>query len=308
MNNRISCCCKFHKFTSATDILVLIVIKSPGFIDSLSTHSSRVCIFACILAPIQSADTPKDNGILQSVELLLNVTDLPIVSSIIGTTFAWFTDSVESGKNKIVAGNLDVELEYYKNGEWQTVNNTTDLFENDTLWEPGHTEVVYLKMSNQGTLALKYQLNILPTGEVSKLADVIDVYFIDPAAKVTDRAALEGAKKLGTLTDVLAGMETSTVGTLDANKEVTVTLALKMQESAGNEYQGLSIGTMFAVKLLATQLTAEEDSFGPDYDKEAWGEGFKVFNAQELQAAVNNGEPNVILADNIDITRQHCRV
>ena len=32
------------------------------------------------------------------------------VSMLVGTTFAWFTDSVTSSGNKIVAGNLDVEL------------------------------------------------------------------------------------------------------------------------------------------------------------------------------------------------------
>ena len=33
-------------------------------------------------------------------------------SMLVGTTFAWFTDEVKSGVNQIVAGNLDVELEY----------------------------------------------------------------------------------------------------------------------------------------------------------------------------------------------------
>ena len=31
---------------------------------------------------------------------------------LIGTTFAWFTDTASTGVNKIQAGNLDVELEY----------------------------------------------------------------------------------------------------------------------------------------------------------------------------------------------------
>lgn len=31
---------------------------------------------------------------------------------LIGSTFAWFTDSVTSGNNKIIAGNLDIELGY----------------------------------------------------------------------------------------------------------------------------------------------------------------------------------------------------
>lgn len=88
---------------------------------------------------------------------------------LIGTTFAWFTDSAKSGKNKIVAGNLDVELEYAtvdENGtlqDWKTVEGVENLFNPDALWEPGHAEVVYLKARNAGTLALKYKfaMNIL---------------------------------------------------------------------------------------------------------------------------------------------------
>ena len=78
-------------------------------------------------------------------------------SMLVGTTFAWFTDSVTSGKNRIVAGNLDIELKYSKNFDtWTTVEGTEDLVDPDALWEPGRTEVVYLKLSNEGTLVLKY--------------------------------------------------------------------------------------------------------------------------------------------------------
>ena len=37
------------------------------------------------------------------------------LTMLIGSTYAWFTDSVTSGINNIVAGNLDIELEYLKN-------------------------------------------------------------------------------------------------------------------------------------------------------------------------------------------------
>ncbi len=37
---------------------------------------------------------------------------LVCVALLIGSTFAWFTDNVTSGINRIVAGNLDVELAY----------------------------------------------------------------------------------------------------------------------------------------------------------------------------------------------------
>ena len=39
------------------------------------------------------------------------VSMLLCLSMLIGTTFAWFTDSITSTGNKIVAGNLAVDLE-----------------------------------------------------------------------------------------------------------------------------------------------------------------------------------------------------
>ena len=94
------------------------------------------------------------------------------VSMLVGATFAWFTDSVSSAKNQIVAGNLDVELEYAKvvNGtmtDWASVSGAANIFDPDALWEPGRVEVVYLKVSNLGTLALKYQLGVNVYGETA---------------------------------------------------------------------------------------------------------------------------------------------
>ena len=89
-------------------------------------------------------------------------------SMLLGTTFAWFTDSVSSGVNTITAGNLDIELEYSKNGtDWTTVEDATNLVDPNALWEPGHTEVVYLRLSNKGTLALKYQFSMNIVGETT---------------------------------------------------------------------------------------------------------------------------------------------
>ena len=237
--------------------------------------------------------------------LLMSVLALLLcVSMLIGSTFAWFTDSVTSAGNIIKSGTLDVEM-YWADGtkavpaadsaDWNDASKGP-IFKYDK-WEPGYTEVRHIKIENKGTLALKYQLMIEAKDEVSDLAKVIDVYFLDPAVAIAGRTELDESKKIGTLDQVLAGMPRSTSGTLEAKKDATITLVLKMQESAGNEYQGLSIGTMFAVKLLATQLTAEEDSFGPDYDKDAWVDGMKVTNANELQAAINNGLDPVLQND-----------
>ena len=91
---------------------------------------------------------------------------------LLGTTYAWFTDSVKSGNNIITAGNLDIELEYatVKNGtmsDWKKVAGSTEIFDPNALWEPGRVEVVYLKVSNLGKLALKYQLGVNVNGETA---------------------------------------------------------------------------------------------------------------------------------------------
>ena len=48
----------------------------------------------------------------------------------IGTTFAWFTDSVTSGSNVITSGNLDFEVQYTLDGEnWEDLDGAEDLFQ-----------------------------------------------------------------------------------------------------------------------------------------------------------------------------------
>ena len=219
---------------------------------------------------------------------------------LLGTTFAWFTDSVTSAGNIIQTGTLDVEM-HWADGKTDPANTTwTDastgaIFNNDK-WEPGYVEVRHIKISNVGTLALKYQLHIYANGDVSDLADVIDVYFVDPAVQVADRTALDGIEPVGTLSEVLAGMPGNASGDLKAEEVDTITLALKMRENAGNEYQNKAIGSDFTIQLLATQLTAESDSFDDQYDANA-----EFLPVNTSAAIVNNngklGEAVVLTAD-----------
>ena len=144
--------------------------------------------------------------------LIMSVLSLVVcISMLIGTTFAWFTDSVTSANNIIKSGNLDVELEYSTDmTNWTPVTSTTNVFKDGALWEPGYTEVVYLRVSNKGSLALKYELGvniaseiegINKAGETFKLSQYIEYGVIeDVTAKYDDRnlarAAVTSAAKL----------------------------------------------------------------------------------------------------------------
>jgi len=224
---------------------------------------------------------------------------------LLGTTYAWFTDSVTSSSNIIRSGNLDVEMYWAKGTEALDTATWTDastgaIFNND-LWEPGYVEVRHIKIENKGSLALKYKVNIVANGDVSELADVIDVYYIDPAQQIESRS-LDTMIPMGTLSamlDNMGGASSTAMGNLLAGEEHTVTIALKMQETAGNEYQNKSIGTDFSVKLNATQYNYENDSFGEDYDEGLNPEAEYVSSPQGLKDAMLVRGANIALNEDI---------
>ena len=188
---------------------------------------------------------------------------------LIGSTFAWFTDSASSTGNIIKTGTLDVKMEWKDAttaGAQQTYLDASEgaMFFND-LWEPGYVEAKNVKISNIGTLALQYNLNIAANGVVTDLANVIEVYFADGEYTLADRSLSE-LTLVGTLADILNGMPENMYGDLGAGASNTVTIALKMKEDAGNEYQMKEIGTTFSIILIATQDNVESDSFDADYD------------------------------------------
>ena len=226
------------------------------------------------------------------------------LSMFVGSTFAWFTDSVTSSNNIIKSGTLDVAMTYADEVDGTYEDASKGAIFDYKLWEPGYTQVKYVKLENLGTLALQYKLTVTPNvvnaNEKVKLADVIDVYTALVEDGYTAPANFEAAKasmtKVGTLSDVLAATEGCDTGVLlpadgkgsddvelPAGTEaytgdVTVCIALHMQESAGNEYQNLSVRNGFSVQLLATQFTYENDAFNNLYD-----EGVSYEKSEELE-------------------------
>lgn len=223
------------------------------------------------------------------------------LSMLIGTTFAWFTDSAISNGNIIQTGDLDAEM-YWSNelldadsDQW-TDASSTKVFNYDK-WEPGYTEVKYVKVANAGDLNFKWMLTIEADGAVSALSDVIDVYYVNPVT--TELTSLAGLTSVGTLTKVLAE-KTNSAGSLTPNQSVIVAIAFHMDEDAGNEYKNMSLcNEGFSLKLAATQEIGEFDSFGDDYDKDAtWGESVNFsastsLNGVSLNYGQLSGELNI---------------
>ena len=210
---------------------------------------------------------------------------LMCVAMLIGTTFAWFTDTASTGVNKIVSGNLDVKLMYSTDMQtWKEATDQTKLFDDNALWEPGYTQVVYLKDVNAGKLALKYEAGFSKNYTSNKGKNVNgDWYRVDNYLKI---GTAETTTKFANREDVWSAIA-ATEKTLAKDVMLTdgwITLkagessnpfavAIYMPTSVGNEANASknrpSSVSGLGIEVRATQATVESDSFDNNYDANA---------------------------------------
>ena len=200
------------------------------------------------------------------------------ITMLIGTTFAWFTDSASTAVNKIQAGTLDIQLlddqGHSLEGQslaWQKAAG----HENDVvLWEPGCTyQLQPIVIKNNGNLALKYKIVITGIQGDAELNEAIE-WTINDADLSADHSLAAGAS-------------------------VTLTIQGHMKEEAGNEYQGRSIDGI-GITVVATQDTVEYDSNGNTYDERA---EYPVLasSVSDFRDALSQGNSTIILASDVTV-------
>ena len=242
---------------------------------------------------------------------------LMCVTMLVGATFAWFTDTASTGVNKIQAGNLDIELAYKNSttgGEFKKADKSTLVFDEGALWEPGHVEYVVLKVSNAGSLALKYKLGINIANEVGStnvygnafnLSDYIRFAVLDGDQSGLDRDNLVTAATDSKLIKEGYTAENHLMATGTDNSQKVVTLVVWMPTTVGNEANHLTGKSApsidLGISVVATQYTHENDSFNNQYDKDAPLDFEPVSTAAELKAAATNGK-NVQLTQDVTLT------
>ena len=200
---------------------------------------------------------------------------LMCVAMLVGATFAWFTDTASTGVNKIVSGNLNVEIQDKEGTEidtlkWVDKDGNDIANQEGILWEPGCTYLLTpFKIANTGNLALKYKIVITGLDGDSPLLDVINFTYKTASGEEFDMSA-EG--------------HLTAKGTDGASTDM-ITVSAHMDEAASNDYMGKALtGIKFTV--YATQDTVENDSFDNQYDKNA---GYPVASAAEMKEAFANG-------------------
>ena len=192
--------------------------------------------------------------------LLTSITALAMcVVMLVGTTFAWFTDTATANVNKIQAGKLDVALEMFDTAQnkWVTAEGQTLNFvkaaggeSQAILWEPGaEYKLPKLRVVNNGNLNIKYKVEV--TGIQMNRQPVAGVFDLNDV--ITWKAD---------------GLTLGTEATLNPTESKAFTISGKMDTAAGNDYQGLTINGV-SITVYATQATGEYDSTRNDYDTSA---------------------------------------
>ena len=231
---------------------------------------------------------------------------------LLGTTFAWFTDSVTNTGNVIQAGNLDAELRYRDvkesdpKAEYTTVTDETPALFGNHKWEPGYSYGYDFCVMNKGTLAFDWELtvvNLKMDEKTAKIADVLEVY--------TSAYTNDGPEKLEYV-DTLANLVNNNGGVIRKGQVWKpgngnyFSVVIKMKEDADNDYQGANV--TFDVVLRAKQAAVEEDGFGSsDYDADAEYDPISVSTKEQLTEALAAGKPvalenDIVLDAPIEVT------
>lgn len=220
--------------------------------------------------------------------LLTSITALVLcVVMLAGTTFAWFTDTASTGVNRIQAGNLKVGFQYWNGTEYVDASNA-NLFSEDVRWEPGHTEVVYLKVINKGNLALKYKLSTIDTYEYqyAKNSDndkiLLSEYLkigIAEGKNAADGTFTNRKEAIDAVADNLVAYNTYTKentllpATTGSESADYLAFVVYMPTTVGNKANAVDSNNLpwirFALALTATQVEHEKDSFDATYDEGA---------------------------------------
>ena len=200
------------------------------------------------------------------------------LSMLVGTTYAWLTDSVTSGRNKIISGSLSMELNYLGDSAWAPAN---DYVFGDMTWEPGRIYYRAIEIKNNGDIPVKYSFKANVIDEHGSINTQGNHFYISQcikSAQVTDPTYTSRDDFTGTWGNSVhshidaipingfAGF-TELTGNIAANSAKYVLLILQMPSSgveASTTKEGMPSPTFSIEVDVAVTQAATSDSFGDD--------------------------------------------
>ncbi len=255
--------------------------------------------------------------------LMLSLLSMLIcVSMLVGSTFAWFTDTATARVNTIQAGTLDVALVDEKGNslenkplKWVAKDSRESIY-----WEPGctyKTEEFYIE--NKGNLNLKFKIVVSGIDGDAKLLDVITFTAMAKANQFHfNTGAIEVTVGDDDEFDLLKGYELDTLFydtqlfteyTLEPGDKVgPIAISGHMDESADNDYQDKTIDGI-AITVVATQGTGEQDSYNGTYDEDAVYPVVSVKTTEDFtKALADTNISTIILSGDMELSNSNVTV
>lgn len=200
-----------------------------------------------------------------------------------GATLAWFSDT-DTVRNHFQIGRLNLEVSY-KNDivtQYDNLEGTTRAFNDQALYEPGYTQVVYLRIDNRGDVDFQYKVAVtVEDFDIGKNSWGGDIYlpdylrygvvFAETEAELTEKlrdrlAARKEAPEewgdLGTWSDI-SPYELKAPEDIKENKDAVnshyAALVVYMPENVDNRanYRGVTVPTVkLGINVFAQQANA----------------------------------------------------
>lgn len=205
------------------------------------------------------------------------------VGLLMGTTFAWFTDTVTNSGNIIQAGTLELKAYAYDTVDAAAEGTTSvtvddlgtyifepkseaqDLDEDNSpiigsaLAEPGATgEPVLLELENAGSLPLQFKLEFIVDAGGLEGALWFDFIGVDASGNVSGQYT---QRRMDQLNTVAGQLENTSASYLDSNESVRYMFVYGMYGTAGNEYQGETFSVSVVVSAKQTVDGAEYETY-----------------------------------------------
>ena len=195
--------------------------------------------------------TKKNKTLYKRIALALSLCFL-VIWAVLGTgaSLAWFHDTSPEVTNIFHFAEFDLEVSHrLENGDWEIVDEKTQIFNEEALYEPGYVQTVFLKVENKGTVPFNFFTSVNVNGcnvatnvfgqqfmlqDYLKFGITISGTEGEMDASVSDRDAAVSVSHMP-----LHNYATETA-VLAAKGEVYIALVVRMPEEVGNaaNYRG----------------------------------------------------------------------
>ena len=189
-----------------------------------------------------------------------------------GASLAWFYDSDNDVKNVFNFAEFDLVAEYRdKDGNYRDLEGATKVFDDEALYEPGYVQVVYLRITNNGTVPFRLKTAV----RVTDYTDAINYFGQKLHLQDYLRFGMVSADSEAALDDLVSPRENAVTYAntplstyseehpeIAPDQSVYVALIIRMPEEATNvaNYRGNVIPRVeLGITVTATQLNAPEN-------------------------------------------------